>query len=174
MEQEKHPYIGYEYKKIIVSEENASWYIDCYESFGWEQADHAMTVTDGHTVTISLKRDRKIINKTELTRLQRNFEACAAEIARLERSRQTAATVWALIAGITGTAFMAGSVFAVTHEPPVIWLCILLAIPAFAGWIAPYFLYRAVMAGRTAKIQPMIEEKQEEIYTLCEKGHQLL
>lgn len=29
-------------------------------------------------------------------------------------------------------------------------------------------------ARHTAKIQPMIEAKQEEIYELCEKGHNLL
>ena len=28
MEQEKRPYVGYEYKKITVSKENASWYLD--------------------------------------------------------------------------------------------------------------------------------------------------
>ena len=29
MEQEKRPYVGYEYKKITVAEENASWYQEC-------------------------------------------------------------------------------------------------------------------------------------------------
>ena len=174
MEQEKRPYVGYEYKKITVAEENASWYLDCYESFGWEQDDNAPPISGGHMVTLSLKRDRKIINKAELTRLQRNLEACVAEISHLERSRQSAATMWALIVGVIGTAFMAGSVFAVTHEPPIIWLCILLAIPAFIGWITPYFLYRSIEARHTAKIQPMIEAKQEEIYVLCEKGLNLL
>ena len=161
MEQEKRPYVGYEYKKITVAEENASWYLDCYESFGWEQDDNAPPISGGHMVTLSLKRDRKIINKAELTRLQRNLEACVAEISHLERSRQSAATMWALIVGVIGTAFMAGSVFAV-------------AIPAFIGWITPYFLYRSIEARHTAKIQPMIEAKQEEIYELCEKGHNLL
>lgn len=88
MEQEKRPYVGYEYKKITVAEENASWYLDCYESFGWEQDDNAPPISGGHMVTLSLKRDRKIINKAELTRLQRNLEACVAEISHLERSRQ--------------------------------------------------------------------------------------
>lgn len=174
MEQEKRPYIGYEYKKVTVTEENASWYLDCYESFGWEQDDNAPAVSGRRIATLSLKRDRKIINKAELTRLQRNFEACVQEIDRLERSKNSTASVWALVVGIVGTAFMAGSVFAVTHEPPIIWLCILLAVPAFIGWILPYFLYRAIQGRRTVQVQPMIEAKQEEIYELCEKGHNLL
>ena len=52
MEQEKRPYVGYEYKKITVSEENASWYLDCYESFGWEQDDHVPAAIGSHTVTL--------------------------------------------------------------------------------------------------------------------------
>lgn len=174
MEQGKRPFVGYEYKKITVSDENASWYLDCYEAFGWEPDENVPGTPGSHTVTIALKRDRKIVNKAELTRLQRNFEACAAEIDHLEHSRQSAATMWALIVGVIGTAFMAGSVFAVTHEPPIIWLCILLAIPAFIGWILPYFLYRSLADKRTRQIQPMMEAKQEEIYELCEKGHSLL
>ena len=50
MEQEKRPYVGYEYKKITVSEENASWYLDCYESFGWEQDDNAPPISGGYIV----------------------------------------------------------------------------------------------------------------------------
>ncbi len=38
----------------------------------------------GETVTVYLKRNRKLINKMELTRLQRNFESCMQEIQRME------------------------------------------------------------------------------------------
>ena len=69
---------------------------------------------------------------------------------------------------------MAGSTFAVVHTPPIIWLCILLAIPAFIGWILPYFLYRRLVEKKKEKYEPMIEEKLEEIYQICEKGHALL
>ena len=124
--------------------------------------------------TIRMKRDRKIVNKMELTRLQRHFEACVREIEALEKSKTSAATVWALVVGIIGTAFMAGSTFAVTHEPPLIPLCILLAVPGFLGWILPYFLYRRIAAGQARKLQPVIEAKEEEIYQICEKGHSLL
>ena len=84
------------------------------------------------------------------------------------------AAVWALAAGVIGTAFMAGSTFAVVHEPPVISLCILLAIPGFTGWIVPYFLYQEIKKRSMQKLQPLIEAKYEEIYESCEKGHSLL
>ncbi|MDD6572436.1 MAG: hypothetical protein PUF12_08660 [Thermoflexaceae bacterium] len=92
----------------------------------------------------------------------------------LEKAKTSAATMWALIIGITGTIFMAGATFAVTNEPPIIWLCVLLAIPGFAGWILLYFVYRNIEKRQIEKLQPLIEQKQEEIYEVCEKGHSLL
>lgn len=51
----------------------------------------------------------------------------------------------------------------------IIWLCILLAIPGFIGWILPHFLYKKLSA-KKAEIAPLIEEKFDEIYQLCERG----
>ncbi|MGN1179996.1 MAG: hypothetical protein ACI4SD_02190 [Suilimivivens sp.] len=173
-EKDRKSFIGYEYKEITVNEDQVSMYLDCYENFGWAIEDERSDIRNQHHVTIRMKRDRKIINKMELTRLQRNFEACALDLGRLERAKTTAAMIWALIIGIAGTVFMAGSTFAVTHEPPIIWLCILLAVPGFVGWILPYFVYRKIVQKQTEKLQPLVEQKLEEIYEVCEKGHSLL
>ena len=121
-----------------------------------------------------MKRDRRILNKMELTRLQRNFEACVAEIGNLEKEKTSRPSVTALTVGILGTAFMAGSTFAVTAQPHRILLCIILAIPGFLGWILPYFLYKAGVRKQTEKMTPLIEEKYDEIYEICEKGNKLL
>ena len=63
---------------------------------------------------------------------------------------------------------MAGSTFAVVHETPIIWLCILLAIPGFIGWILPWFLYQRIRKKQTENLQPLIEAKQEEILNKLE------
>lgn len=174
MNQEKKSFIGYEYKEITVSTGMVSLYLDCYENFGWIPEEELSDLGNPHRVTIRMKRDRKIINKMELTRLQRHFEACAQDLVKLQRAKTSVATMWALAVGIAGTVFMAGATFAVVHEPPIIWLCVLLAIPGFAGWILPYFIYRRGVDIQTEKIQPLIDEKMEEIYQVCEKGHSLL
>jgi phosphate/sulfate permease len=114
------------------------------------------------------------MNKMELTRLQRNFEFCLKEIYNLEQSKTSQATMYALVIGILGTAFMAGSVFAITAQTPRIILSIILAIPAIAGWVLPYFLYHNIVRKRTQKVAALIEEKQDEIYEICEKGNKLL
>lgn len=167
-------FVGYEYKEINVSREKASFYLDCYQNFGWLPDENAVYSNKPNQSAIRLKRNRKIINKMELTRLQRNFEACANEITLLEKSKTSVATIWALVVAIIGTAFMAGSTFAVTTQPPIIWLCVLLAIPGIIGWILPYFLYQYVVKKQTIKIQPLIEAKYDEIYKICEKGYSLL
>ena len=171
---EETPFVGYDYKEITVPGEQASMHMDCYECFGWEPDDNIAPVQGRSHITIRMKRNRKIINKMELTRLQRQFEACTREIQALERAKTSAATAWALVVGFLGTAFMAGSVFAVTSQPPIYWLCVLLAVPAFAGWVCPCFLYRYLVRQKTENIQPLIEAKQEEIYKVCEKAHSLL
>lgn len=173
-------YVGYEYKEVIADNSMVSLLLDGYENFGWE-VNESLTENGvagnpgsrGKTV-IRLKRDRKILNKMELTRLQRNFEACVSEIQTLEQRKTSAATAYAIVLGVIGTAFMAGSTFAVTAQPPHYFLCILLAIPGFLGWIFPHFLYKKIAGKQREKITPLIEAKYDEIYEICEKGNKLL
>lgn len=165
-------FIGYEYHDVTVKRNMVSVYTDGYENFGWqlEDTEYAMGAVD--SVTLKFKRDRKIRNKTELTRLQRNFDACVGEIVALENSKMVKASIAAYAVGIIGTAFMAGSVFAVTSG--FIPLCIILAVPAFAGWILPYFLFKTIVKKKTAEVTPLIDQKYDEIYTVCEKANSLL
>lgn len=173
-EREQKDYIGYEYKEIHVPPEEASWYLDCYENFGWNRDENIAPSCGPHWAALCLKRDRKIINKMELTRLQQHFEACMREIGLLQKEKTSLASGAALTTALAGTAFMAGSTFAVVHEPPMIWLCILLAVPGFMGWILPYFIYHRIVRKKVRQLQPLIEAKREEIYAVCEKGHSLL
>lgn len=167
-------FVGYEYKEITADRERASMYLDGYMNFGWVADENIQPSMVMGKVTLKLKRDRKILNKTELTRLQRHFEACMNEIDAMEKSKTSDATIWALVIAIIGTAFMAGSVFAVTHQPPIIWLCIVLAIPAFIGWTLPAFVYKTRVRKKTNLVAPQIEQKHDEIYEICEKGNKLL
>lgn len=170
----KSGFVGYEYKEVTADQEKVSMYLDGYMNFGWVPDENIQSSGLMGKVTLKLKRDRKILNKTELTRLQRHFEACMDEIDAMEKSKTSSATMWTLVIAIIGTAFMAGSVFAVTHEPPMILLSILLAIPAFIGWILPPFVHKTMVRKRTAKLAPLIDQKYDEIYEICEKGNKLL
>lgn len=185
MEAKHRDFVGYEYKEVITDFDKASFLIDGYENFGWEkdenipgndweEAGKGPHSTDKLKLHIRLKRDRKIMNKMELTRLQRNFEACVNEIEKLEKSKTFAATMYAILIGLAGTAFMVGFLFAVTAEPRRTVLSVFLALPALAGWISPFFVFRRMAGKRTEEITPLIEAKYEEIYEICEKGNKLL
>lgn len=178
-------YIGYEYRQITVPEALSSLCLDSYSCFGWEPDPnreqgartpprHSQAGEKAPRVTLYFRRSRAIAAKAELTRLQRNFDGCVAELEALERAKTTAATIWALTVALAGTAFMAGATFAATAQPPLVWLTVLLAIPGFGGWIAPAFLFRWLVRKQTAKIEPLIEQKYDEIDQICEKGSRLL
>lgn len=66
-------YVGYEYKEILVSKDKVSMCIDGYKNFGWKLDENRKQLTEKEKSIIYLKRDRRIINKAELTRLQRHF-----------------------------------------------------------------------------------------------------
>ena len=172
-------FVGYEYKEIAAENSRISFLLDGYENFGWELDERLLESGQGRSAqaaktVLQLKRNRKIINKAELTRLQRNFEACVNEIDKLEKEKTSVATMYAITLAVIGTAFMAGSTFAVTAPSPHYILCIILALPGFLGWIFPYFLYKKVVRKQTERITPLIEAKYDEIYEICEKGSKLL
>lgn len=171
-------FVGYEYKELLTESNRFSFLLDGYENFGWE-LDENLPENDRNPAAqqkkmLRLKRNRKIVNKMELTRLERHFEACVNEIDKLEREKTSVATVYAFVSGIIGTAFISGATFAVTAQPPNYILCTILAVPGFLGWIFPYFLYKKIVGKQTERITPLIEEKYEEIYDICEKGNKLL
>lgn len=164
-------FVGYEYTNVTVKRSVANLYEDSYENFGYELESKSDIVGKIDSVLMRFKRDRKIRNKSELTRLQRNFDSCVNEVIELEKSKYIMASIVAYIIGIIGTAFMAGSVFFVTAGMVV--PCIILAVPAFVGWALPYFLYKNIVKKKTAELTPLIDEKYDEIYDICEKAHSL-
>lgn len=168
-------FIGYEYQDVTVKRSMASLIVDGYENFGWTVDSTGETIDNVTTIdkmVIKFKRDRKIRNKAELTRLQRNFDACIKDIDSLERAKYLKPSAVAYLIGIVGTAFMAGSVFCMIAD--MIAACVILAIPALVGWVLPYFLYNSILKKKTAEITPVIDGKYDEIYTICEKANALL
>ena len=165
-------FVGYEYKDITVKHEMEPVYADGYPNFGWIMEGTSFSIQNVGSVIMKFKRDRKIRNKAELSRLQRQFDACVAEIEKLEFSKGVNASIAAYTIGLIGAAFIAGSVFAILAEQ--IPLAIILAIPGLAGWIIPYFAYVNIRRKKTEQVIPLIDQKYDEIYEVCEKANSLL
>ena len=174
IERNNQGYKGYDYKVVDVKYAYVSMYIDYYSYFGWEVDEYYPIKDTSSHVELHLKRDRKIMNKVELTRLQRQFEDGLQQIDRLKKSINEKAMIVALTVGLIGTAFIAGSVFAITAPVPNIVLMIILAVPGFIGWILPIFLYRHFKDKRAQEVKPYIESKYDEIDEICEKAQRLL
>jgi len=166
-------FVGYEYKEITTTRDMEGTYADGFPNFGWKLDGINPSPISFSTVSLKFKRDRKIKNKAELSRLQRQFEAGIAEIGSLERSRGSSAFMIAMTVGLIGTAFLAGATFAFIYAE-MIPLMIILAIPGFIGWALPYVLYKRIMAKRSETVMPLIEGHYDALYELCEKGHALL
>ena len=165
-------FTGYEYRDVTVRRAVEPIYADGYENFGWKLEGTGLSINNVGSVVMKFKRDRRIRNKAELTRLQRQFDACAEEIVALENSKGIKASAAAYGIGIAGCAFLAGSVFAFLEG--MLPLMVVLAIPGFAGWILPYFCYLGIRRKKTAEVTPLIDGKYDEIYEVCEKAHAML
>ncbi|MCL2695397.1 MAG: hypothetical protein FWE69_03615 [Clostridiales bacterium] len=166
-------FIGYEYKEVITTRDMEGMYTDGYPSFGWQLDGVSPSPIGFSAVGLKFKRDRKIKNKAELSRLQRQFEAGISEIFSLERSKTSSAFITAMTVGLIGTAFLAGATFAFIYGE-MIPLMILLAIPGFIGWFLPFTLFKKIRAKKSAAVMPLIENQYDALYELCAEGHTLL
>ena len=152
----------------------AANYNDGYACFGWKENEATPHEKNGDKVILYYVRDRNILNKTELIRLQRQFEDCMAQIQIMQRQADSIPLATALMAGLVGTAFVAGAVFAVTAENPMIWLTVLLAIPGFLLWGAAYPICRKEQKRQRKRLLPLIDQKYDEAAETAQKAKKLL
>jgi hypothetical protein len=165
-------FIGYEYKEVLVRRDLEALYMDNYPAFGWKLEGTAPSLHSIGSVILKFKRDRRIKHKNELNKLQRQFDGCMAEVGRLEASKTIMPSVCAYTIGLAGTAFMAGSVFAVTSGN--IPLCVALGIPGFLGWGLAYLMYRRLSDLREQQATPLIDHQYNLLYDVCEQAGALL
>ncbi|WP_051208969.1 hypothetical protein [Propionicicella superfundia] len=165
-------YIGYEYATVTADRDLEPLYEDTYRSFGWIVENATTTVPNVNAVALKLKRDRRVRNRPLINELQRTAENALACIRALEKSRTATATGVALGIGIAGSAFLAGSVFAIEAG---LWL---LSIPLGAigllGWLAAYLAHGRVKVRKTAQTAPLIDQQYEIVYGACEQAARLL
>ena len=79
---------SYESKYIHTTSDKVSILIECYQEFGWV-IDENYKISSHQQPILRLKRDRHLVNKTELTRLQRKFETVYKEILQLEKAKSS-------------------------------------------------------------------------------------
>ena len=104
----------YEYRTLQVAPEQEPLYKDTFANFGWIVEKETAGRPGTTTMALQVKRDRRLPNRQVINELQRQAEDALGTIRDLERSRSAAAITVAVALGIVGSAFLAGSVFALT------------------------------------------------------------
>lgn len=163
-------FIAYEYLQQTVPVAFEAAFTDGYENFGW-QLDKRSVVLNQKSVHLQFKRDRRIDNKVELNRLQRQFDEQMAEVVQLNRQQVAIPTVIAITVGLLGTVFMGVSVFA--YLAAFLVLSIVVAVPGFLLWGASYFVYRWYQRRITTRMQPSIEERLDQTAATCQSAFTL-
>lgn len=168
-------FVSYEYRTKTVKAKDQTKAIDMYEAFGWEVTATTPSAIDG--VTISLKRDRKQKHKQELSKLERQAEDVFEAINALHRAKTAGASVFAYIFGCLAALVLGGGM--------CLTMLVENSIPAFAGGIilgivgialcgVNYLIYKKLVAKKTKTLLPVIDDNEEKLANLLEKGNDLL
>jgi len=183
-------FVAYEYKNITVKRDSATIYTDCLNNFGWElvgeeeygfapmlssfvPAYSSVSAADSYEmVALKFKRNRRISNKSELDRLERQCEAGLASLGGLERKNSAYTMGVSLGSGLVGTVFLALAVYSFLSSNIVAG--VLLAVLGVAGWGIGFFANRKMGRKRSAQTGPMMQSQLELVYTACEQAHALL
>ncbi|MCX4269358.1 MAG: hypothetical protein OSJ62_11965 [Lachnospiraceae bacterium] len=165
-------FVGYEYRDILCKKSIRTLYEDCIISFGWQQTGEESVVGKPDSVNLKYKRNRKIGNKAELARLQKQFEACIRDILSLEHNKIILAAVVAYLTGVAGIVFMLGSVFFMISDN--IAIGIVLIVPGIVGLILPYPVYAKIRLKKAEQMESLIRQKYDEVYSVCEKASGLI
>ncbi len=170
-------YRSYDYTTVQTSQKDAPQTIDCYECLGWElvkSSDYGILPW----VTLQFKRNRKIKNKEQLTRIQVRLNDAMDSLDVMEQEKTKNATIWSLVLGIIGALIFGGGLCLFLVETFAFGLAgfivgvVLGAIGAVVCGFA-YPIYKKIRAQKTAQMNVLIEKKKDEIAQLCEDAQKL-
>ena len=162
----------YEYRTLQVAPEQEPLYKDTFANFGWIVEKETAGRPGTTTMALQVKRDRRLPNRQVINELQRQAEDALGTIRDLERSRSAAAITVAVALGIVGSAFLAGSVFAVTAG--LVILSVPLGALGLLGWLAGWWSHGRVLARKTAQTAPLIDEQYDIVFGASEQAARLL
>lgn len=165
-------FTAYEYTALRVPRSKEALYRDTYEAFGWTVDAYDTALTAAGSVTLNLKRDRRLGNRDVLLELQRSAEDSLQAINQLEKSPTTVAGAASISVGVLGAALFAGAVFAMQAD--LLVLEIVLGALGAIGWALPWFLNRTVKNRQAARLAPRIAREYDALQDSCQRAVSLL
>lgn len=168
----------YDYQEVVTKTHNALFLLYGYEKLGWETVEqHIYSSTQGAypqqmNVVFRLKRNKKIVNKVELNRLQSNFESCMREIDKMEQTKSTVSVLASVLIGMLGVVGIVAAIMMFFRHWTVVGI-IFLAL-GVGICLLPLKIYSEVLKRQTEKYIPLIQENYREIDVILEKGSKLI
>ena len=172
---ENKDFVTYEYTSKMAKTNEQAQVCDMYEAFGWE-ATSMQNNGVGATI-ISFKRDRKLKHKNELSKLERQAEETYEEIHNLESAKTKTANIFSYTFGTFAALVFGGGMslcMLKTSEIPALVGGIILGIVGAVLCGVNYLAYKSIAQKKTKQVLPLIDEKQEKLANLLEKGNDLL
>ena len=180
----KENFVAYEYKNVTVKRNSAGMYIDCMENFGWTLVENdgydvqalltklnpvnlgknianaaqsfGETADPSETMTLKFKRDRRIENKPQLEKLEREYEESLSAINKAERKNVAQTMGISLGTGIIGTVFIGLAVYNFIFSNIV--LGVLFAAVGAVGWAIGFFSNMKVGKKKSVQTEPYVQE----------------
>ena len=159
-------FVGYEYASVKVGAAHRSMVADAYRNFGWTPAG------EPQRGMLEFKRDRGLLNRTELTRLQRQFDAHLRDLERLEKAPARKASIVGWSVGLAGCVFLGGATFA--YLGGLMMLMAILAVPGFLCWLGSYPLATWTRRMVTERNRAAIDHLHDMNYAVCRRANALL
>ena len=193
-------FVVYEYKNVDVKRDTMGMYIECMENFGWSLVENegydvqvllsnlnpvnlgkniagaaqslGETGDSSESVTLTFKRDRRIENKQQLDKLEKEYQEALAAIKKVERKNIAQTMGISLGTGIVGTILIGLSIYCFVISNIV--LGVLFAVIGAVGWAFGFLSNRKMGQKKSTQTEPYIQEQLSIAYSTCEKAHALL
>ena len=168
-------FVTYEYKTVSVKAKDQTKAMDLYEAFGWEITGTSASAVEG--VTLSLKRDRRQKHRQELNKLERQAEEMLDTINGLQRSKTLGASVFAYLFGAAAALVLGGGMcltMLIENSIPALIGGIALGVVGLALCGVNYLIYSKLVAKKTKEVLPVIDDSEEKLANILEKGNELL
>ena len=167
-------FITYEYCTKKIKAEKQAYAADMYEAFGWEITSVSTSLPG--TVTLSMKRDRKLPHKPELNKLERQAENTLDCICRFEKAKTCGATIFSFIFGIAAALILGGgmSMVMLLSGPAAVAVGVVLGVVGIALCCVNYPIFKKLVEKKTGRLLPVIDDSEEQLANLLGKGSDLL
>lgn len=169
--------ITYDYKTIKVKREYETIVCDAYENLGWELTNTSASENSLFYINLSFKRNRKIENKMELTKLQEKVDNILANIENLQTKKKNAGVVEGISTDVVGALIFGGGMSMSMLNTASVGLLvggIAVGIVGITVGLLGWLVFKKINKKKNTKIQPILESEFDKLADVCEQAHGLI